>query len=273
MTSAFAATLLAWWLAIGPNGVVLTPALAPAAVLAEVPPPALGETAATLWVVLHDVDDWPRAFFQRRGAPPMSASSARRARLLPALAVPRLFLYAPYYYASYDRPGAAPLAVTALPVDTASALYAALLEARLARLVEGGPPAVAAWLAVTAEARMADLPPAARGAALRGAVVDFAATLLGVANEIARSETRRRARGDSLCRLLDDPRTLFRRWRDVFASPSFRGLYGDGRASREGLSAADKAWVVEHLLGVPWRGDPWADFAGLCRPSAVERHR
>ena len=262
MISTLIASLAAWWIAIGPNGAVLAPAIRWSEHLA-MPEAVWLRAVSDLYVVTHERAAWPRAAY-RPARLPTPARARAGERWLPGLAVPRLVLYAPHYRTEH---GFSPVADMA--VDTASALFAALVAARLDGEGRLGGEAFSASLASRAGARFEDVPEAVRSASFYGALVDYGTTALGVANEIGRSQGRRRARGDTLCRLIDHPRTLFRRWRDVFGAMPFHGIWGDGQTTRAGLSADDKAWLVRVVLGLDWTGDPRRDFAAMC-PSTIE---
>lgn len=262
-----AALALGLTLLIGPDGGTLEPALRAAEKTLPVAP--LIAELPRLWLVMHRRDDWPMAFYSSPGATVAGPAAALAAagdgsRLLPGLRLPRLFLYAPYY-----RPGDDPgRAIAEMPIDVADYFFRALIDARLERALAAD--AEAAVYRARAGRVMAEVPAPQRLDAFREAVAAFAANALSVANEIARSHRRRRARGGDLCRLLDHPRTLFASWRErTFGDGGFPGLYrrsgGGGVAfTRRSLGHDDKAWAIRSVLGGAWTGDPRHDFAALC---------
>lgn len=269
MTGAVVGLLAAIFSALGPNGAELGAALRPPAVAPWLPVERLAALAAELWLVEHRHADWRMAFFLPPATPvaelgvAVLATDRGPSRLLPGLRLPRLFLYRPFY----RREGVLQ-PVGAMPVDVAEHLFAALLDAWLERAVDDcHGRGLGARLRRRAEATMADVPAAFRGEAYRRALVDFGAGALSVANEIARSDRRRRARGSSdLCRLIDRPGTLFGAWRGVFAGAwpgRWRGPDGE-RISRGVLTAEDRRWLLREALGVAWNGDPRHDFAAMC---------
>jgi len=260
-----AAFAIASALSFGPDGYLLQHPLLDAGAKARLPVEALVETSAGLWLVFHREDELTPALYlpPRKAGLVVTRLIAGRSfqRILPGLEVPRLFLYAP----TYVREGRLAPPQT-LAVDSAGHLYRALTEAHFDRLLSVPP------LRAELEARSAELYPEVpadrRLAAYAGALSDFGAHLLGVANEIARSEARRRHQGrESLCRGLAEPRGFFGHWREIFERGIYRGYYeleGSEAAETPPLAAADKHWVAAHLFSGVWSGEPERDFIHLC---------
>jgi hypothetical protein len=76
-------------------------------------------------------------------------------------------------------------------------------------------------------------------------------------------EGRRKPAGRSLCAVIDKPLPLFELWRGVLGPAEYAGAYleqpaGGGeeqvRFSRSHLSADDKRFLVESVLGAEWTG-------------------
>ncbi len=260
---------------VGPNGAVLLPALAPVGTEEGAPTGALAETVASLWVVSHDRDQWNWAFFL--GAEEdvdllrlqLGDRAGVAARLMPALRIPRLFLEK----ASYQADGRYRPVVT-LAVDVGEYLFSAVLEAHVARRMAEDS-VLASHMNARAGVLMASEPDEDREPAYRSALVAFGATALSVANELGRSQRRRRAKRDSLCRLLDQPRSLMTHWRDsVILGGVYPGVYerrSNGASvesikSKAVLMAEDKQWFARAFLDVEWTGDPRHDFPWLCPP-------
>ncbi len=171
---------------------------------------------------------------------------------------PRLRLYAPHYLRGVElRP------VLDLTVDLAEPLFDALLESRLERELALPQSDLAAELRRRAEATMVDVPARHRLAAYLDAQASFGAHVLAVANELDRSEARRRATGGSLCRVLDRPLPLVQLWERMLAGDGpYPGAYVDRgphgetsvRFSRSTLTREDKRLLLERILRAPWTG-------------------
>lgn len=268
-----AALVFTLGLSIGPNGYLFHQQLAPPARAGVLPTADLGRFSRRLWLVWHERDGAPPALYAPPDTPTAGLAlllgSDGAARLLPGLQVPRIFLYAPHYRAAEG--GVRPPAQMA--VDTADHYFHALFEAYLQLELAVLDAPLRSALEQRAASRMQDVPPDQQLAAYLGALTAFGGHLLAVANEIERSEIRRRARGSTLCGLFQRPGTLFTRWREVFTTLPFSGDYRrrgtDGRpsrrvASRATLTPDDKRFFVRDLLGSDWTGMPEQDFARLC---------
>lgn len=246
-----AGALLTALVLFGPNGHLLLPALAPAEVRAALPADAFLPLASRLWVVYHEHPEWPMALYLPAADDPADLSlhlfAADAERLLPALRVPRLFLYAPYF----RRPAPA----VDMPLDVAQYLFGALLEA----LFDLAPPA--------------DLDAQAAGRNREGyvsALAAFGSHALATAVELRRSLARQRAAGKDPCAIIDHPATLFGLWRGIFTTEEYRGqIRLDGKPPRWALgppiTESDKAYFVERVFGGFWTGDPRRDFGLGCQ--------
>jgi hypothetical protein len=182
----------------------------------------------------------------------------------------RLLLYAPHYLRGVElRP------VLDLQVDLAEGLFHALLASRLERELALPQGELAAKLRRRAEATMVDVPARHRLQAYLDAQASFGAHVLAVANELDRSEARRRAAGASLCPLLGRPLPLLRLWERMLAgNEPYPGAYVDHgphgeervRWSRSTLGRDDKRLLVERVLRAPWTGAVAHDLEpGYCR--------
>lgn len=242
---------------------------------------ALADGADGLYVVFHDRPGWGRAFYlpvdgvdlPTEGPQRLLANalaSAGTERFLPGLSVPRLMLSASGY-----RRGDGLVDLETMALDQAEHYFNALLGARVDTLV-----AETAWADAVdrrAEALMAEVPADQRRDAYLAAGVDFGSHLLATAHEVGRHVRRKGPK--ALCRILDHPATLFGAWRRAFEGGQYPGRWTEasaggatafaapGRSRTTGavLTAADKTWVVERILEMPWAGDPRADFRDLCR--------
>lgn len=184
----------------------------------------------------------------------------------------RLALYGPAYLNGLElRP------VLDLTVDLCEAYFHALLEGYLVRhMAQPGDP-LGAELRQRAFTVMTDVPDPQRYAAYQDAQASFGAHLLAVANELDRSERRRRTHGGSLCASLSRPLPLFALWERVLGDDRFQGAYVVGpegneqvRFSHTSLARADKRLLVERVLRAPWRGSAAADLAPrLCAGSTA----
>jgi hypothetical protein len=171
---------------------------------------------------------------------------------------PRLQLYEQHYLR-----GVALRPVLDLQVDLAEPLFSALLESRLERELALPQSELAAELRRRAEATMVDVPERHRLAAYLDAQASFGGHVLAVANELDRSEARRRAAGGSLCRVLDRPLPLLQLWERMLAGDEpYPGAYVDRgphgetsvRFSRSTLTRDDKRLLLERVLRAPWTG-------------------
>jgi len=175
----------------------------------------------------------------------------------------RLVLYAPAYLRGLElRP------VLDLTVDLCEAYFHALLEGYLLHHMAQPGDALGAELRRRAAITMTDVPAAQRYAAYLDAQASFGAHLLAVANELDRSERRRRAAGSSLCASLSRPLPLFVLWERVLGDDPYPGAYvtvapggEEVRFSRSTLGRGDKRLLVERVLRAPWRGSAAADLA------------
>ena len=280
MTGLAGLLLHAFW-AFAPDGYLLARQLegSPLSPALERLYPAIEST----WIVWHRQPSWAMAFY----SPPeadlagvervAAAALVEPERLLPRLAVPRIFLFVPYF--GSDDPPARLADLESMALDVAENYFHALLEAYLDR--EARDPA-SAYLAAARERAgtvMAEVPEPQRLAAYLSAASDFGAHLLSIAHEIGRAERRARSRGGDLCALLDPPRTLFGLWQASVRSASYPGRYtvvavGEGDAgggtvrqvtTRRGLERRDKELFLEHVFGGHWTGDVGRDFGHLCR--------
>ena len=263
--------LLAVVLTIGPNGYLIHQQLAQSQVreaLATAAPEAVGPR---LWIVFHQQPEWPMTLYVLPGhvaeiPEPIRSAKHELPRLLPALDVPRLFLYAPYY-----RPGARMVAVESMPVDVVEYYFHALLEAFLdlerARSASG-------YIDERAAERMRSVPPGHRREAYVAALADFGAHALAVANELWRGIRRRQAAGEEPCPGIEQGAALFGLWGKIFGAGEYRGRYylregdaeGAGRwvTSAESLDRRDKELFLRQVLEARWSGDVREDFGCFC---------
>lgn len=264
-----AALLLTLVANFGPNGGwVLLPHLDPPEVRRRLPVEAFLDLAPRLWVVHHEVRDQMMAFYSPAegeegsevtvAAWRLVSADSRTERLLPDLRVPRIFLYAPYY-----RPEGRPLSALEMPLDVAQYFFSALIEASL----DLAPPP---GLGERAEEYGRGIPAAERRGAYVSALSQFGSDLLSAAGELRRSLARLRAAGKDPCRAVDFPGTLFAHWDRMFTSVEYRGLYRPAGAPPgtwtlgPPLAPADKAFLLDDLLGGFWAGDVRRDFELDC---------
>jgi hypothetical protein len=197
------------------------------------------------------------------GAPDFSlllmAATGGFERLLPALDVPRLFLYAPYYREGKQD------GVAGMPLDVAEYLFNALLEALFDRRRGDLPVAFEERV----RRAMPSAPEECRREAYLAAVSDFGSQAFSIALELRRSAARLRAAGKDPCPAVRHPATLFGAWGKLFNEQEFRGRYTkDGRQVHlsEALTAEDKRIFVRAVLGSEWTGDVHGDFNFGCAP-------
>ena len=246
--------------------VVLESAAAPQAVGSEIEralsalglPEALAQSlTAPVVVRWHDRDAWSRAWYGNTD--PRGGGAVHLAR------------------GHYSR-GLALRPVDELTVDDAEYLFRALLGARLETAVLRRD-ALGAEL-VSRSAVLRSAPAALRIEAYVDAQASFGSHLVSLLTEIARKERQRRLLGKSLCPALGRDVPLFRLWGVAFGGGAFPGSYAMSlgemvvtRSTSEILSAEDRRWFVEEVLGMPWTGDPELDLSPvLCSPgSATDR--
>lgn len=217
-----------------------------------VPVTWLREGDRRLWLVFHQERNWPRAFFTEGGAIPSTSGSPERS--LPGLRLPRLYFYAP----SFRAPDGGLKPFAELAVDQSNALFEAYATAHWA--ARRRQQALAAEVARLASG-LGNAPLVERTAALEETLLEFAAHLVALSNELARAERR----GLDLCREPELP--LVRWWRHSFGAMDFPILWTDSKGAehRYPLGAEARRWAAKTLLGRPWQGDPRLDLA-LCRP-------
>ncbi len=256
----FVEMVLAFGWTFGANGFLIERQLAGVEVLPEA---WLEPVAEHSRVVFHDREDWAMASYLP-AAPPAPAGAV-------AAAGPRIALFAPYYLAPSGL-----VAASAMSVDVAEYYFHALVEATLDPNVSDTPLRGAShsssyrvWIEARAGDLMTEAPPAQRTAAYASALADFGAHLLSMRNEIARLA----AAGRDLCRLLDQPASLFGLWRRSLESGRYPGGYfvsdagGSPRwvISRGALERTDKDRFLAEVLDVTWTGEPRQDFEVICR--------
>jgi len=267
-----ASIVLAAVLATGPNGATVTHALKRPELRRTLPVDVLAADARRLFVVYHELPDAPMAFYlppQRlaaagdaRGAPDLGlillSKTGGVERLLPALEVPRIFLYAPYY-----RRGTGLTAIREMTLDVAEYLFHTLLEAYLDAVA----PAYEPTFSDRAAATLGDVPEEHRRRAYLAALADFGSHLLSLALELERAVERQHTAGKDVCRAVRHPGTLFAKWPRLFREEPFRGHYESG--GREVLATGsigrrDKEILVRDVLGGRWTGDVRQDFGLDC---------
>jgi hypothetical protein len=177
----------------------------------------------------------------------------------------RLDLYAPYYLRGVHlRP------VEDMQVDVCEPYFHALLDAYLRRQIGMPRSALGHELRRRAELAMPDVPRRHRVEAYLDAQASFGAHLLSVANELDRSARRHRARGRSLCHVIDRPLPLLRLWNAVLGGAQYPGAYaidtapgnsGEVYLSRSVLSVDDKRFLVDQVLHEDWSGSVERDLA------------
>ena len=269
--------LLALLFTLGPNGYLIDGQLATPQVQRGLPVSWVGSFSARVWVVFHSWDAAPMALYvPAEGLSQVSLWSLTAAsglpRLLPGMAAPRLFLFAPYY-----RSETGMVAIERMPVDVSEHYFHALLEAYLDLEVEHASGIYGAAVAERAAVVMTDVPPRHRREAYLSAVAEFGSHILSLANEVERSEKRQRAAGKDLCALVDHPATLFGLWRRSFHESPYSGGYflspepGSETAaasrwvrSRRFLESRDKELFLQHVLAGFWSGEARSDFEHLC---------
>ena len=260
----FADLVLAFAWTFGANGFLIERQLTGVEAL---PSAWLGPVTEHTRIAFHDREDWAMAFYVSAG----HASGATATED----AAPRLALFAPYYLA----PGGL-VAASGMPVDVAEYYFHALIEAALDLRVSLAPlrgdierdSAYAGWIGKRAAALMTGTPEAHRRAAYTSALADFGAHLLSMRNEIARLAERQAAAGRDLCRLLDQPASLFGLWRRSLEDGRYPGEYFASEAgspprwvtSRQALERSDKDRFLAEVLGVTWTGEPRDDFETIC---------
>jgi len=196
-----------------------------------------------------------------QGTPDLGLALLRTAgveRLLPALEVPRIFLYAPYY-----RRGAGLAAIRDMTLDVAEYLFHALLEAYL----DAATPDHEATFSGRAAATLSDVPQEHRREAYLAALADFGSHLLSLTLEIERTLERQRRLGKDVCRAVRHPGTLFAKWPRLFAEEPFRGHYESGGRSvlaTGSIERRDKEILVRGILRGRWTGDVREDFGLDC---------
>jgi hypothetical protein len=211
------------------------------------------EEARRLQVIVHrDAGDVPAAYVA-----PVAGSP------------PRLALHGPGYLHGLElRP------LTELTVDLVEGYFHALLEGFLEHEVAAGS-VLGQELRRRSATALPEVPAAHRLEAYLDAQASFAAHLLSIANELDRSETRRRAQGRSLCRHLGEPLPLFALWEQALGDAPYvgayvvRGPHGEEHVqfSVSGISREDKRLMVERVLRAPWSGSA----AGDLRPRLCAR--
>lgn len=207
------------------------------------------EEARSLQLVLHDYAETVNAEYE----PAIGTAPAR------------LHLYARHYLRGVEL-----RSVLDLPVDLAEGLFHALLASRLERELSLPKSELAAELRRRADSAMLDVPPRHRLEAYLDAQASFGAHALAVANELDRSEARRRAAGGSLCPLLGRPLPLLQLWERMIAGDEpypgafvERGPHGEARVrfSQSTLGRDDKRLLLDRLLRAPWTGAIAHDLA------------
>ncbi len=262
--------LICLW-SFGPGGWWVEAQLEDAEVRRALPVAWLERTAARSRIRFHQLPGGVMALYLPPEPPPAGGAAQREAAAVaaPATDVPTIVLYAPYYLADGHL-----VALGEMPVDVAEHYFHAWMEAYLDGEVRGDV-AVRETLERRAAELLLDVPPSRRLEAYLTALAELGAHLLSVANEIARTSGRFRARGKDLCPLIEHPATLFGLWRRSWGETPFPGRYflpatpdapgsGGWRTSRHPLKAEDKAWLLRQVFAGFWRGDPRQDFAWLC---------
>ncbi len=254
---------VAW--TFGPNGFLLAQPLVGAEGL---PASWLQPMTTQARVVFHDREDWAMAFY----VPPSNDGTA----VPPGVAQgpgPRILLFAPYYLATHSLVSSAQM-----PVDVAEYYFHAVLEGRLDLEMRRRSSAYADLVDERAGELMSDVPPRFQRTAYLAAVSDFGAHVLSIANEIMRASRRQNAAGRDLCRLVEQPASLFGLWTRSFVSTAYPGHYllpGDAnpgdpprwQQSREPLTRRDKEMLIRGILGSDWSGEVSHDFGWLCPPA------
>lgn len=274
------AFLLSVFLAVGPNGYWVERPLRIADQEGVLPAAALADTAARLWVVYHHQPDLAMAFYepvtpdspppadaaedgsptaapnalQSKLARQMLASMGGFERMLPALELPRLYLYAPYYQKAQLKE---------MPLDVSEYLFSALLEATF----DLGGEDLPLILRERGRKVMSEAPDGQRLNAYLAAMTDFGAQVMSVALELQRTMQRLGAQGKDHCPAVDHPATLFGQWGRLFSGAEFRGRYIDeGRQAflTQSLAGGDKELFLKAILQADWSGEIRADFETGC---------
>ncbi len=230
----------------------------------------LAQVAASsrrLWLVLHQREEWPWAFYARPNLR-LAADQQQAAGLgsRAAMQVPRLLVYAPYYV---ERGRLKVL--SSMAVDVADIYLAALFEAYLDEQLRSRSP-YGAELSARAAEMLDDVPAAQRPAALASALADFGAHLTKIALQVEQLSDRRNS-PRQLCPLVRQRVALFGAWERNFGEGGFPIQYrpagGGGRdweTSSARLSRSDKQQFIDAVLEGRWRGDSVLDFSWLCEP-------
>ena len=285
-----AAVLVALFLSLGPNGHLLHPVLTADSARAALPTAPLVDVLPSLWLVPHDQEALAMAFYAPRGgagSPSMQEAERLAAllgaelpeRLLPGLNIPRVFVYAPYYFVD-DGIGGRLKSIESMPLDVSEYLFNALWEAWLDLALDSTEPDYAAHLAERAEDLMISAPPDQRREAYLSALGDFASHAFSVAGELRRVLARARARGRDPCPAIDLPTTLYGLWPKIFTDHGYVGGYyaphsgaRDTSApwtskqwitTRESLAEEDKKLFTDAVWDGFWTGDVRRDFALTC---------
>jgi len=233
----------------------------------RVPLAQLAASSRRLWLVLHQRQDWPRAFYARpnlRLAPEQQQAAGLDPRA--AMPVPRLLVYAPFYVEDgYLK------ALPGMAVDVADIYLAALFEAYLDEQLRSASP-YGAELSARAVAMLDDVPAAQRPAALASALADFGAHLTMIALQVEQLAGRRDSPRE-LCPLVRNRVALFGAWERNFGAGGFPiqyratgGSSQDWQTSSARLSSSDKRRFIDAALEGRWTGDPGLDFSWLCGP-------
>ncbi len=213
-------------------------------------------------ISFHSRPDWAMAYY-RPSEPAVSEARAGETGFRDARRS-RLALYAPYYLAPDGL-----VRVSGMPVDVAEYYFHALIEAALDHDRDS---TYGEWMTARATELLAGVPEVHRRSAYAAAVADFGAHLLSIRNEISRLAERRKSDGGDLCRLLDQPASLFGLWRRSVEDGAYAGGYfaAEGAGStrwittRQALERADKERFLAEIFGVAWSGDPRRDFRAIC---------
>lgn len=275
---------------VAADGWILTRALEASARHSRVPTPRIAAAASRLWLRWTDDDGAPARIAEHRISEHRIAEhriaehrSAGKKRSSSSPPVRRRLELATRHYADAVRD----LRLEDVPVDSASWLYGALVEAALRDDSFADRRAEAER---RARSTLPEVPEAQRLDVFAEAAAAFLGHALSVVHEIARHERRRRSRGSSLCGRFDVPSSLFGLWRgSIFGAERYTGFYrapgpeghgpddggpndggpeGDGRGSwvesRSALSVDDRRWLARALLDRAWTGEPAKDFAWVC---------
>lgn len=207
-----------------------------------------------IYLVFHEERSWQKAFYLPASSPALPAP-----RSLPGLAVPRLYLYRPYYAV-----GGRLVELENLAVDTASAYYGALLERQFERKL--AKKAFAARATQRASKLYQEVPKEQRLEVYGRTLAEFAGHLMSIASEIARAKRR----GIVVCAPAASL-PLLEHWRRAFSNPGFVGTWSQEGSfepilTQNALTSEDKTLAILELLQRPrWKGDPHADL-DVCAP-------